>query len=345
MMFKLRLPLFVLLTGLMATTLFAADADYRAPLGAGETIGWVHAPYEMGDCSLCHENSDAANPGALTMPVNDLCFMCHEQIAEMMNDMNTVHAAAEDNCTDCHNAHNATYPKLLMVEAMDLCVSCHEDVGETAHNSTVKHDPVVQGRACLNCHNPHASDVEMLLTQLPYDQCVDCHASDGMTDDQQKPMGNFATLITESHMRHGPVDAKDCSGCHVPHGSEAFRLLISDYPAKFYAGWDAETYGLCFTCHESDRFEQATTSTLTGFRDGDNNLHYVHVHKDKRGRTCRACHEVHASPQTHLIRDGVPYGSSGWELKINFTQEENGGTCAKTCHPALSYNRVAKVNK
>jgi len=39
------------------------------------------------------------------------------------------------------------------------------------------------------------------------------------------------------------------------------------------------------------------TRTLTNFRDGARNLHFLHVNKAVRGRTCRACHEVHASKQ------------------------------------------------
>ncbi len=63
------------------------------------------------------------------------------------------------------------------------------------------------------------------------------------------------------------------------------------------------------------------------------------VGKEIRGRTCRACHEVHAAPQEHLVRDGVPYGKSNWILKINYTRDPNGGSCEKTCHGALSYDR------
>ena len=86
------------------------------------------------------------------------------------------------------------------------------------------------------------------------------------------------------------------------------------------------------------------TTTLTKFRNGDENLHYVHVNKDERGRTCRACHEVHASKQTHQIRDAVPYGHTGYMLKINFTQTPTGGICAKTCHVTRSYtNSVAAL--
>jgi len=83
--------------------------------------------------------------------------------------------------------------------------------------------------------------------------------------------------------------------------------------------------------------KEAKTTTLTKFRNGDQNLHYLHVNKDERGRTCRACHEVHASQQKHQIRDAVPYGHTGYMLKINFTQTATGGTCAKTCHVTRSY--------
>jgi hypothetical protein len=83
--------------------------------------------------------------------------------------------------------------------------------------------------------------------------------------------------------------------------------------------------------------KDAHTTTLTKFRNGDLNLHYLHVNKDERGRTCRACHEVHAAKQKHQIRDGVPYGPSGYILKVNFTQTATGGTCERTCHAARSY--------
>ena len=66
----------------------------------------------------------------------------------------------------------------------------------------------------------------------------------------------------------------------------------------------------------------------------------MHVHKTSRGRTCRACHEVHAASQVHLIRDGVPYGSRGWVLKLNYTRTPTGGFCARTCHKKLSYDNT-----
>lgn len=315
-----------------------AAAAGNAPLTDPASIAWAHAPFEMGECSICHESSDPAAPGPLVAPVNDLCFSCHEMFQEMLTGFSNVHPPVEDSCVDCHSPHNSTREKLLNLDTADLCGSCHDDILDTAIHSPVKHDSVTQGRACLNCHDPHASNVEMMLTSLPYDLCVDCHGQDGMTDDAGKPMTNIKSLIQGSFMQHGPVENGDCSACHKTHGGQNFRMLINEYPEKFYAPYATENYELCFTCHEIDAFLTEETTSLTGFRDGERNLHFVHVNKEKRGRTCRACHEVHASPQEHMIRDSVPYGSSGWQLKINFTKTESGGSCAKTCHPTKSYD-------
>ena len=88
--------------------------------------------------------------------------------------------------------------------------------------------------------------------------------------------------------------------------------------------------------------KDAQTTTLTNFRDGSRNLHFLHVNKADMGRTCRACHDVHAAKQDHIIRDGVPYGSKGWVLKLNYKQTPTGGTCEKTCHAAKTYDNTKK---
>ena len=75
---------------------------------------------------------------------------------------------------------------------------------------------------------------------------------------------------------------------------------------------------------------------LTRFRDGEVNLHRLHVNREK-GRTCRACHEVHASKNPFHIRDAVPFGGRGWQLEIRFKKAETGGSCAPGCHVERAY--------
>lgn len=332
---------FLLLIMLAAVSAFAQPSP--APLGPDAKIGWAHAPYEMGECSLCHQGNDPQNPGPLVAAVNDLCQGCHEMFFAELAGFANVHPPVEDSCTSCHNPHNSLLPKLLNDGTVALCAHCHEDITQGALHDPVRHTAVTEGAACLNCHNPHATNVAPMLKALPYDLCVDCHDQDDMVDEQGRPLTNLKKLIEGSHMLHGPVENKDCSSCHKTHSGANFRMLTDAYPAEFYAPYDRKNYDLCFNCHEIDVFEQPLTQTLTGFRNGDQNLHFVHVNKELRGRTCRACHEVHAAPQDHMIRDGVPYGSSGWVLKINYTRTETGGSCAKTCHPTKPYDRLAAV--
>jgi predicted CXXCH cytochrome family protein len=296
----------------------------------------VHNPYSDGDCSICHQNNDRNDPGPIKKHVNDLCLDCHDDFAKIMARKST-HEPAKINCVSCHSPHNSRQPHLLVEEPEALCLSCHTAISNLVTNAKVKHDAVSVDHKCVNCHNPHAANVQHLLTRLPYDLCVGCHGKDGVTDHEGKALTNIKKLLADNPHQHGPVQDKDCSACHTPHGGDNFRLLTKEYPALFYSPYDPKLYALCFDCHEESMIKDPKTITLTRFRNGDQNLHYVHVNKDERGRTCRACHEVHASQQNHQIRDAVPYGHTGYMLKINFTQTPTGGTCARTCHVTRSY--------
>jgi predicted CXXCH cytochrome family protein len=311
------------------------------PLPAGEKAVATHAPFEDGDCSLCHQNKDRKDPGPITGSVNEGCLSCHDDFQKVLAGKSG-HIAAKESCVSCHNPHDSKLPKLLVEDSTSLCLSCHTTISNIVTTAKVKHDALTTGAKCANCHNPHGADVEHLLTRLPGDLCINCHGKDGVKDQDGKGLTNVKKLLEENPQAHGPVASKDCSACHTPHGGENFRLLTLDYPSQFYSAYDTKLYALCFDCHEESILKDAKTTTLTKFRNGDTNLHYLHVNKSERGRTCRACHEVHASKQPHQIRDAVPYGPKGWLLKVNFTQTPAGGSCAKTCHETRSYtNSIA----
>jgi predicted CXXCH cytochrome family protein len=142
-------------------------------------------------------------------------------------------------------------------------------------------------------------------------------------------------------VKHGPIRDGNCSGCHNLHGSQFSRLLSQPYPETFYQPFKAEAYALCFTCHDKNLVLTEKTEGLTRFRNGDLNLHYLHVNKPDRGRSCYACHSTHASAQPAHVRDTVPYGN--WEIPINFKQTGTGGSCAPGCHRASAYDRASPV--
>jgi hypothetical protein len=94
-------------------------------------------------------------------------------------------------------------------------------------------------------------------------------------------------------------------------------------------------------CHEQTIAQEKFTTTLTGFRNGKQNLHYVHVNLKVKGRTCRACHDAHATNNPKHIRDGVPFGA--WNLPINFEKTAAGGQCLPGCHQLFKYDREKEV--
>jgi predicted CXXCH cytochrome family protein len=315
------------------------------PLPTTEKAASIHAPFSADDCRLCHVNADPKNPGGLLKPGNELCLECHEDSAKLLA-RKFVHAAATNSCVSCHNPHNSKEKKLLVEAGSSLCFKCHEDLKKVVAAAPVKHGALEQGAQCLSCHHPHGANVERLLLDKPGKLCVACHSQDNLKDQDGKPLTNFKKLLETHPKHHGPVADLDCSSCHNPHGFQNFRLLTKDYPAKFYSPYDPKLYALCFECHEENAFATAETDKLTQFRDGTRNLHHLHVNKAELGRTCRACHEVHAARQDHQMRESVPYGSSGWQLKINYTKTPTGGTCTKTCHAERSYtNRAGAAGK
>jgi predicted CXXCH cytochrome family protein len=309
-----------------------------APLPAATKGLVTHAPYESGSCTPCHARDDAKSPGKVDPKMNAVCLGCHAELEEIMARPHK-HAPAADACTNCHNPHNGKFPKLLLEETSQLCAGCHANVVEDAAKAPVKHAALTTGAKCAGCHNPHGSAVEKLLVKLPMDLCLGCHDKEGMKSQDGQPLSNMKAWLESNKEHHGPVAASDCSACHTPHGGKNFRLLTAEYPAKFYAAFDKKNYALCLGCHEERVFTTPETTTLTEFRNGSRNLHFVHVNVGERGRTCRACHEVHASRQDHHIREGVPYGSRGWVLKLNYVKDADGGQCSKTCHETRPYRR------
>ena len=136
---------------------------------------------------------------------------------------------------------------------------------------------------------------------------------------------------------HGPINNSICTPCHDPHGSQYAKLLVKEFPAGEYTPYDDKEYVLCFSCHDRNLLKFPDTSFATGFRDGDRNLHYLHVNKKDKGRNCTFCHNMHGSSNPKLIADSVPFGK--WSLPLKFVKTETGGSCSPGCHKQYNYDR------
>lgn len=317
------------------------ESPYRFQLSAGTTsescyvchddskakMEHVHGPVASDDCNACHNPHASPNKFMMPEPGNDLCFLCHETIHEEM-DRKNIHKPVEEACVKCHDPHGAPNKKLLLKAEDMLCFGCHEGIQQEIQAATVHHKPVAD-KNCMGCHTPHGSDYIQLLASSAQQICFDCHTELGK-------------VVSESEQRHGPVEENDCSSCHTPHGSANPKILNQFFPVEFYNTYTPERYALCFECHNEDIALDEHTTTLTGFRNGDLNLHHLHIHKVRRGRSCKACHEVHASNQARHIRTEVPYGKM-WSYPIMFTELEQGGNCIVGCHKPKEYSRVKPV--
>ena len=227
---------------------------------------------------------------------------------------------------------------LLVSESPELCGRCHQKLTALIRTATTKHNAVAMDKGCQNCHAPHASDYPAILVNDMVDVCLSCHDEEIPLPDGTR-LANIQAVLATGTTPHGPIAQRNCVACHHVHGGSHFRLLIKEYPPEFYAPFLEETYALCMACHDRQRFLAENTDKLTDFRNGDLNLHFLHINKKTKGRTCRACHETHASERPKHMRLSVPFGEGGWELPIDFVKSATGGGCSSGCHRAFTYDR------
>jgi predicted CXXCH cytochrome family protein len=302
---------------------------------------FLHGPFAVGACVACHD-PHGSNPSALVgANGQQMCLTCHTDMEARLKNAKFTHKAVVNNCTSCHDPHASDHRYELRGATPDLCAKCHENILRDYKMAAVKHAPVVETRGCLNCHDSHMGSDERLLVADGIDVCLKCH--DGTIKIDKYELSHMGQLLAKNPEHHGPIQGKECSGCHKPHGSSYFRLLTNEYPKEFYTSFSESKYDLCFRCHDSTLVKEERTTTLTGFRDGDRNLHFVHVNKSPKGRTCRSCHETHASTLPKHIRVSVPFGK--WNLPVGFTKTDNGGSCESGCHAVQKYERQAAQAK
>lgn len=290
---------------------------------------YVHGPVGAGECATCHNPHSSDHELLLRESTNNLCFICHSD-KEADLDKHSVHPPTAENCTLCHDPHNSDAKFYLKAkDEKDLCLTCHGDMDpefkDNILHAEYQHPPVQQG-TCGECHNPHASDFGQLLRSETKQLCFQCHEAVG-------------TTIKLSEYVHAPVESDGCNACHNVHGANNPFVLYEHFPTTFYNQYTEGMYKLCYECHDTSNLDSEFTKDGTNFRNGEQNLHYLHVMIPGKGRSCKACHEVHASEQPLHIRSEVPFGSGGWQLPINFTQTEEGGSCVVGCHKPKTYDR------
>jgi predicted CXXCH cytochrome family protein len=299
----------------------------------------AHGPYAEGECTTCHDPHESNAEDLLRGGEGPAhCFLCHSETRLAAANAPYVHSPAAENCLTCHSPHTSDFSHQLNAPTDQLCFRCHGNLEEQIRGAETPHGAVFTAERCANCHDPHAAGRPRLLHDRLDRLCLQCHDKPiGSNDGRLIP--DMRPSLTQRKFLHGPVESGDCTACHNVHGAGHSRLLKAKFPASFYASFDMENYALCFQCHEPGLVLEERTAALTGFRDGDLNLHYLHVNRQGKGRTCKACHAIHGSDLPLHMATEVPFEGSQWAMPIQFVKSPQGGSCAPGCHQPVSYDR------
>lgn len=297
----------------------------------------MHGPAAVGSCTECHDPHQSQEKKLLKQGTTELCLKCHA-------DFNTAFKAApfqhppvkKGPCTACHDPHGSAVGMFLKSKMPDLCINCHKAVGKKIADAKVVHKPINSNAGCSSCHSSHYSKAKGLLAFSEMETCLSCHG-------EKSSLKNIKKEIEKKKFLHGPIQKGECKGCHDPHGSNHFRMMAGSYPETLYAPYKDGLYDGCLKCHEKNLLRFPDTTLYTKFRNGNRNLHYIHVVNSRKGRTCRVCHAAHASSGEKLINvEGVQFGD--WKVPINFKLAGTGGSCAPGCHRPLAYDRDKPVD-
>jgi len=293
-------------------------------------------------CIGCHDPHASDLPDLVRAKQPKLCYTCHEDIQEDAAEAKVVHGPVSVSCGSCHDPHRPLAGKGLKKAGAGLCMTCHKPFADKLAAMSKRHGKLLEKTDCMRCHGAHSGPRRARLLKTPQQLCLACHDKEIKSADGRTIEG-LAAAMGEGMKLHGPLAKQDCAACHEPHGNTQFSFLRRSYPSTFYSAYSSDAYALCFKCHDSKLAADSHTVSATNFRNGNVNLHYVHVNKDPKGRTCGSCHAPHASKKPHMLAESVPFGQ--WKIPIGFTDDKNGGTCASGCHSSKTYSRSAQAAK
>lgn len=292
---------------------------------------YFHGPFVSNQCASCHLSHQSEIKNLLIKNDPQLCFQCHQEKEEIL-ESEVVHPIYEEGCLNCHLPHSAEANYMLVSGKNDLCLNCHESVKNDIAVAKVVHGPILQEGQCISCHTPHAGELKMLLLDDEPDLCFRCHSEN--TKNKEKYIDILGRMGKK--YLHQPLVGGKCKDCHLHHVSKFTNLLSAKFPKGNYTVPKKESFALCFNCHDSKMLDSKKITNETNFRNGTENLHFIHVMK-KKSISCQSCHDMHGADNQHIIGNAVYFGS--WQMPINYKVTEMGGSCLPGCHAQFTYSR------
>ncbi len=251
------------------------------------------------------------------------CLECHGELAEGV----VVHGALElEACDACHLTTGDGHHFDLTAPLVDACIDCHDDPRGSEGRV---HGPAAAGE-CIACHDPHRSRLASLLRDQPPDLCWRCHGR--AIEGPERSIRDVEREIARAATVHWAIE-EGCDLCHLAHGGSENGMFTDSFPTGPYAVGHEGSYELCFGCHDQEILEEDPLATE--FRNGEKNLHRLHVAR-RKSRGCALCHSPHGAGD-HLLRESVGFGS--WTMPLTYQATPEGGSCAPACHEKRGYSR------
>ncbi|MBT7668627.1 MAG: hypothetical protein HN623_03540 [Bdellovibrionales bacterium] len=317
------------------------------------TKKFLHGPVKsQSGCMICHfpdKNSIPTKERHIEyLPINsrashNACLVCHEGFIDLVKRVPHIHAKGlKRSCLDCHDPHQSNDKMFLRDEIIqDGCLHCHQKAPSDKNRLLQHHGNWQTSKECNKCHFTHASGHPKLMKKSAQQLCFDCHSRQ-LESTQGRIIPNIFKELQKPYV-HKPVKEKKCLECHYSHQKTGNYLLTRPYARTPYTPVDRDN-GLCFKCHKREDFLSPVVSeNVTKFRNGRNNLHFLHLFNDKKyKRSCRLCHNVHAGTDPFLLTRNFKR-EDGITLPIIFKQNKRGGSCATACHSSRDYDRIDPV--
>ena len=122
----------------------------------------VHQVVIDGQCTLCHDPHASENEFNLLKKGSELCYECHQEMADKVEKNKYTHPPVREDCLGCHNAHSSDKNNSLLTDnSPTLCLQCHETDKETF--KSLHREYPVQKADCTSCHDPHGSSTAAML--------------------------------------------------------------------------------------------------------------------------------------------------------------------------------------
>jgi DmsE family decaheme c-type cytochrome len=253
--------------------------------------------------------SIAASPGP-QLKETESCGVCHEAVVKDFG--LTPHAAAATGCTACHGQ-----------------APQHAEEGGKGNIFAFRTEdqPGDKSKRCLACH---VKDSPRYFASPHHKASFDCTTCHTIHAEETRP----ALLATSPD--------KNCSRCH----QDVFAEFQLNERHRLQEGILS-----CTTCHNPH--EPAARERLGGFKQEqclkchtDKGGPFIYEHEPARVEGCSVCHEVHGSPNRHMLKFqneadlcfSCHAAAPAWHS--SFTPEK---TNCLTCHSAIHGSNLSRL--